>query len=212
MYLRCAHHYQSNDADPRADHTVGLNDADLAELSRLSRLDDIKDAMVFVEALRSAAFENGVINIDADALERLRNPPQKVLSVDDPDVLLSLKLFLADTTEAAYNSIRQAIMEHFPDSEILSHYQIRRRVALLSGIQPIVHDMCIDSCIVFCGPWQHHDKCPKCGKDRYDQNILRKSRGRKKVPVRVFETIPVADQIQALWRDPSSAQKMRYRD
>ncbi|KAG1838087.1 hypothetical protein DFJ58DRAFT_668550, partial [Suillus subalutaceus] len=28
----------------------------------------------------------------------------------------------------------------------------------------------------------------------------------------VFETIPVADQIQALWRDPSSAQKMRYWD
>ncbi|KAG2336118.1 hypothetical protein BDR05DRAFT_978857 [Suillus weaverae] len=154
--------------------------------------------MVFVEALRSVAFENGVINIDADALEHLQNPPQKVLSVDDPDVLLSLKLFLANTTEAAYNSICQAIMEHFPDSEILSHYQIRRHVALLSRIQPIVHDMCIDSCIAFCGPWQHHDKCP--------------NRGRKKVPVRVFETIPVADQIQALWRDPSSAQKMRYWD
>ncbi|KAG2141318.1 hypothetical protein DEU56DRAFT_708218, partial [Suillus clintonianus] len=175
-------------------------------------LDDIKDAMVFIEALRSATLDDGVINFDPDALERLRNPPQEILTIDDPDVLLSLKLFLADTTEAAYNSIRQAIMERFPDSEILSYYQIRRRVALLSGIQPIVHDMCVDSCVAFCGPWQHHDKCPKCGQDRYDQNILQKSRGRKKVPVRVFETIPVADQIQALWRDPISAQKMRYRD
>ncbi|KAG1881732.1 hypothetical protein C8R48DRAFT_682045 [Suillus tomentosus] len=170
----------ANDADPRTDHTIGLNDADLAELSRLTRLDDIKDAMVFIEALRSATLDDGVISFDPDALERLRNPPQEILTIDDPDVLLSLKLFLADTTKAAYNSIRQAIMERFPDSEILSHYQIRRRVALLSGFQPIVHDMCIDSCIAFCGPWRQHDKCPKCGKDRYDQNILRKSRGRKR--------------------------------
>jgi hypothetical protein len=199
-------------ADPPHDNNVGLDDEDLAELSRLARLDDIKDAMIFIEALRSATLDNGLISFDPDALERLRNPPREVLSIDDPDVLLSLKLFLADTTEAAYNSIRNAIMERFPDSEVLSYYQVRRRVALLSGIQPIVHDMCIDLCVAFCGPWRHHDKCPKCGQDRYDQNILRKSHGRKKVPVRVFETIPVADQIQALWRDPSSAQKMRYRD
>lgn len=140
-------------ADPPQDHTVGLDDADLAELSRLARLDDIKDAMVFIEALRSATLDDGVISFDPDALECLRNPPQEILIIDDPDVLLSLKLFLADTTEAAYNSIRNAIMEHFPDSEVLSYYQVRRRVALLSGIQPIVHDMCIDSCVAFCGPW-----------------------------------------------------------
>ncbi|KAG1838088.1 hypothetical protein DFJ58DRAFT_631468, partial [Suillus subalutaceus] len=144
--------------------TVGLNDADLAEFSRLSQLDDIKDAMIFIQALRGATLDNGVINIELDALERLRNPPQEILSIDDPDILLSLKLFLADTTEAAYNSIRSAIMEHFPDSEVLSHYQIRHQVALLSGIQPILHDMCIDLCIAFCGPWRHNDKCPKCRK------------------------------------------------
>ncbi|KAG1762859.1 hypothetical protein EDD22DRAFT_1050425, partial [Suillus occidentalis] len=151
-----------HDHDPPHDNNVGLDDKDLAELSRLARLDDIKDAMIFIEALRSATLDNGLISFDPDALERLRNPPQEVLSIDDPDVLLSLKLFLADTTEAAYNSIRNAIMDRFPNSEVLSYYQVRRRVALLSGIQPIVHDMCIDSCVAFCGPWQHHDKCPKC--------------------------------------------------
>src|ERR1700692_4349096 len=134
-------------ADPPHNNNVGLDDEDLAELSRLARLDDIKDAMIFIEALRSATLDNGLISFDPDALERLRNPPREVLSIDDPDVLLSLKLFLADTTEAAYSSIRNAIMERFPDSEVLSYYQVRRRVALLSGIQPIVHDMCIDSCV-----------------------------------------------------------------
>ncbi|KAG2065943.1 hypothetical protein BDR04DRAFT_1160882 [Suillus decipiens] len=114
----------TNDAEPRTDHTVGLNDADLAELSRFSRLNDIKDAMIFIQALCSAMLDDGVINIELDALERLRNPPQEILSINDPDVLLLLKLFLADTTEAAYNSICSAIMEHFPDSEVLSHYQI----------------------------------------------------------------------------------------
>jgi hypothetical protein len=47
--------------------------------------------MVFIEALRGATLNDGVINIDPDALERLRNPPQEILSIDDPDVLLSLK-------------------------------------------------------------------------------------------------------------------------
>ncbi|KAG1843776.1 hypothetical protein DFJ58DRAFT_632052, partial [Suillus subalutaceus] len=116
-------------------------------------LNDIKHALVFIEALCSATLDDGVISFDPDALECLCNPPQEILAIDDPDVLLSLKLFLANTTEAAYNSICQAIMERFPDSKILSHYQIRCCVALLSGIQPIVHDMCIDMCIALCGPW-----------------------------------------------------------
>ncbi|KAH7918195.1 hypothetical protein BV22DRAFT_1024968, partial [Leucogyrophana mollusca] len=169
----------------------GFDNDDIAELSRVAKLADITDTMVFINAIRGASLDNDCLHIDPDALDRLRNPPQHVLAVDDPDVLLSLRMFLADTTEEAYNAIRDAIKIRHPDDELLSYFKVKRHVAILSGITPLVHDMCVASCIAYCGPWRHHIKCPRCNEFRFDQAILRKSRGKKKVPRRTFETIPV---------------------
>ncbi|KAI9573427.1 hypothetical protein HD554DRAFT_2202163 [Boletus coccyginus] len=72
--------------------------------------------------------------------------------------------------------------------------------------------MCINSCVAFVGPFSHLEECPECNEPHYDQTKLNNSGGSIKVPHSVFHTIPIAPQLQALWRHPETAQKMRYRE
>jgi hypothetical protein len=74
----------------------------------------------------------------------------------------------------------------------------------------IVDHMCINSCVAFVGPFSELEQCPDCNEPRYDQTRLNASAGSIKVPCSVFHTIPIAPQLQALWRHPDSAQKMQY--
>ncbi|KAG0691629.1 hypothetical protein DFH29DRAFT_884033 [Suillus ampliporus] len=70
--------------------------------------------------------------------------------------------------------------------------------------------MCTESCIAFTGPFSHLENCPICGHHRYDPIKLRTSGGRTKVALHKFVTIPLGTQLQALWGDPSHAEKMSY--
>ncbi|KAG1846997.1 hypothetical protein DFJ58DRAFT_717251 [Suillus subalutaceus] len=69
--------------------------------------------------------------------------------------------------------------------------------------------MCINTCLAFTGPFAHLDQCPRCGEDRWD---MKKSTGRKKVARQRYDTFPIGPQLQALWRHPDQAQKMRWRE
>ncbi|KAG2742797.1 hypothetical protein P692DRAFT_201841988 [Suillus brevipes Sb2] len=68
--------------------------------------------------------------------------------------------------------------------------------------------MCVDSCVVFCGPWRHHYKCPKCWQDQYDQNILQKSHRRKRMNngiIDVYEDFfDGTDYLDALYKSKQS--------
>ncbi|KAG2741139.1 hypothetical protein P692DRAFT_201678678, partial [Suillus brevipes Sb2] len=69
--------------------------------------------------------------------------------------------------------------------------------------------MCINTCLAFTGPYSELDQCPRCGEDRWD---AKKSTDRKKVARQTFDTFPVGPQLQALWRHPDHAEKMRWRE
>ena len=71
--------------------------------------------------------------------------------------------------------------------------------------------MCINSCAAFTGPFAHLERCPLCCEHRYDQERLRKSNGKNKIPRKVFTTFPLGPQLQARWRNAQMAEKMRYR-
>ncbi|EDR04522.1 uncharacterized protein LACBIDRAFT_304264 [Laccaria bicolor S238N-H82] len=64
--------------------------------------------------------------------------------------------------------------------------------------------MCINSCVGFTRPFSKDIVCPTCGESRYEEirnaEILRKQ----------FHTIPLAPQLQALWRSPESAAHLKY--
>jgi hypothetical protein len=61
-------------------------------------MDEIKWSLAFIEALKGASLDDS--GLDEDVLHRLRNPSRKPLAVDDPDLLLSLKLFISTTNSS----------------------------------------------------------------------------------------------------------------
>ncbi|KAG1869606.1 hypothetical protein F4604DRAFT_1682152 [Suillus subluteus] len=106
---------------------------------------------------------------------------------------MSLKLFFADTTIKAYDLIRTAISERHSDDDVYSHYRVQQLTSELSGVVPLVHDTCINTCLAFTGPFGDLDRCPRCREDHWDK---KRSTLQKK----------------ALWRHPDHAKKMRWRE
>ncbi|KAF8068691.1 hypothetical protein FPV67DRAFT_1415071, partial [Lyophyllum atratum] len=161
------------------------------------RTDELNLALQFKKALQAASLENG--DLDADQLYNLRNPPQEVLKIDDKDLLLSIKLFISTTnaSDQVYTDVRADIMEDQPGRDILSHAAVKKAIAELTGIVPIVKDMCPNSCMAYTGPLANLEACKYCQESRYDLAQLASSNGRKKVPHQHFYSIPLGPQLQA---------------
>ncbi|KAG1901531.1 uncharacterized protein F5891DRAFT_1187391 [Suillus fuscotomentosus] len=157
--------------------TMGWIDEDLEELHHMARLNDAQDAMAFITALRKASFDDPHSCLPDNAIHRLRHPPRELPDATNPDLIQSLKYYFADTTIKAYNAIHGATMEQHPEDDIYTHYRIQQAIAELSGVVPIVHDMCINTCLAFTGPFTHLDQCPRCREDHWD---MKKSTDRKK--------------------------------
>ncbi|KZP29720.1 hypothetical protein FIBSPDRAFT_815810 [Athelia psychrophila] len=170
-------------------------------------IDDIITARQFIEALANASLDGGIE--DADLLNRIRNPPEYQLTVDDPDLRLSLDIFLAigNASEETYTSVCRALQRRYPESELLSYYKVKQYVAELSGVTAIEHDMCTNSCMAYTGPFSRDEYCKYCGELRYEEGP-----GRTRVPRKRFSTLPLAPQLQALWRTPAGADSMGYRE
>ena len=163
-------------------------------------IEDISISLKFIEHIKNASLED---YLDKEAIYRLRNPPEHELTLDDPDDRYSIDVFLAVTTasEATYDAIRLATLRQYPDSGILTYHKVKQLVAELSGVVPILTDMCINSCIGYTGPFIDLECCPMCGQDRYDV---------EKAPWKRFHTIPIGLQLQALWHSPESSDCMGY--
>lgn len=148
-----------------------------------------------------------------EALQRLRNPPDNKLALDDdPDIQLSIKLFLKTTqaSEKMYTEVAQLVSERFPDFQPVSHHRVETILRNITGVTSLKHDMCPKkSCVAFTGPLKDAEDCPLCGTSRWDQLKLAKSK--KKVAAKTFCTIPLGPQLQALFSSAESAKAMQYR-
>jgi hypothetical protein len=80
----------------------------------------------------------------------------------------------------------------------------------MTGIESLVHDMCINSCIAYTGPFAGLEACPVCSEGHYNHFCLESSHGKEKVPRQEFHTIPIGPQLQALYQDPESACHVHY--
>ena len=174
-------------------------------------LEDLKITLKFIKLIHGATLDNG--GLDPNTIDQLRNPIEQPLDVGDPDLLLALRIFLATTSAAhdTYTDVMYAISERFPDSESLSHYQIKQRITQLTGISPLVHDMCINSCAGFTGPFENLMHCPICRQFRYDPIPCNESNGDQKIPCQTFCTFLIGPQLQTLWRNPETAEALHYR-
>lgn len=188
-------------------------DLDLDALAASARLDNLKRDISFIQALRNATLDDGT-GLKGEKLERLRNPPRQSLCIDDPSTILALRMFMAleHSSQDTYVQIREAVIECYPDSDVPPFHRVKTILANLSGVESLVDHMCINSCTAFVGPYADYDMCPECGQHRFDQIKFTKSNGRIKNPRAVFHTIPIGPQLQALWRNPESAEKMHYRE
>lgn len=173
--------------------------------------DDLRISLEFKKALEKASLDDS--ELDAAQLERLRNPIQEVLEIDDEDVLLSLRLFMStsNASQQVYDDVRADIMESHPEDSIRSHAAIKNEVASLTGVVPIMSDMCPNSCMAYTGPWSDLEECPVCKSLRYDPLLLASSHGKNKTPQQQSLTIPLGPQLQAKYRTPTSARNMRHR-
>ena len=151
--------------------------------------------------------------MDPDSVEHMRNPPCEKLVIDNPDLCLSLDIFLAisHASNETYKLVRDAIIRSYPDLEILSLDQIKRCIARISGVIPIIHDMCPNTCIAYTGPFSDLSTCPECNEPCHDQLKLLHSGGQVKVARQTFHTLPVGPQLQAAWRSTEGSDQMSYR-
>ena len=177
-----------------------------------SRIEDVQIALEFIELLKTAKLDDS--GLETEDLDRLRNPTQTPIdTLDDPDFRLSLNLFLAcsNASQKTYNAARDAILRRHPNDKVLSYDQIKRRIKHLTGIVPLMHDMCINTCLAFTGPFEKLDTCPTCSEPRYEQDSELSDEATK-VPRQQFSTLPIGPQLQALWSQEQGAKDMWYRE
>ncbi|KAJ7589530.1 hypothetical protein C8J56DRAFT_1004281 [Mycena floridula] len=156
--------------------------------------------------ITSALEASTLHDLGADLANKIKNPIQETLTIDDPDHRLSLDLYLALTnaSEAAYNLVSAVVRHRYPESDILSYYRVKKLVEDLSGVSTISDDMCINSCVAFTGPWKDLQQCPECNQPWYEE-------GKPGIPQKRFHTIPIGPQLQAKYHSPESAESMTYR-
>ncbi|TBU31543.1 hypothetical protein BD311DRAFT_656838, partial [Dichomitus squalens] len=162
------------------------------------RLAELQQSMAFVQALKNATLEES--RLDPKVIERMRNPAR---DEDLPDLTapenralrLALKQFIATGhSEKIYRDCRDNIMEFNKGLTLPTYEAMQKLVQELSGVVPMVTDMCPETCVAYTGPFAELDRCPyeECGAPRYEM------RGSKRVARRTFQTHPLGPQVQAL--------------
>lgn len=173
-----------------------------------SHIENVRLTQQFIQEISTATLDNG--KLDEDVVWRLRNPVEGSVDITNPDIRLSLDLFIGckNASEATYHAVRDAILRRFPDSDVLSYHLVKKLVAEYSGVVSVLDDMCINSCQAFTGPLADRTTCSECGENRYLDSPV----GKQPKPRQQACTIPLGPQIQALRRSRTNALAMRYRD
>ena len=76
--------------------------------------------MDLVQALKNASFNND--NLSKRVLKHLQDPSQKILKIEDPDDIYSLKVFLTTqgVSKQTYMDICEALSEYASETSMLS--------------------------------------------------------------------------------------------
>lgn len=190
---------------PFSGDLVGNCDFQMAE--HISRIENISFTQQLIHELKKATLNDD--KLGSDVIEWLRNPIAEPVDISDPDIHLSLDLFMAcdNASQAVYTAVRESIMHRCPNIDVLSHYRVKKLVTEISGVVSVLDDMCINSCTAFVGPFYEATEYPVCQEPHY-----KVQKSGKKVPRQHACTILLGPQLQALRRSPESAAALTYRD
>ena len=201
-------------SDPSQDSDPGPNfgsDTPVGDEYPPATLLKICNSLEFIQMVKDATLAS---QFEPEKLAELLEPREHVsMPPDDPVLKLSLLNFVSfmGHSQSAYEEARRNLQECFPDIELLSYYQAERRVRDYSGVITWEHHVCSRSCVGFTGPFADLEQCPKCGSARYKEKDLLESNGKRKIPQKVFTTLPAGPQLQARWKHPKTAKDMFYR-
>lgn len=171
---------------------------------------DSKLSLHFVRLLKEVTLDNDFISDDLH--EQLKNPPQEPQDIaEHPDVLMSIKIFIAVSSRNKYDAIRDAMLAHPTPINMPSFDAVKKIIRNLTEVTSISQNMCINSCLAFVGLFEVCDHCPRCGEAHYDPIRLEQSNGKIKSPHQQFHIIPIGPVIQAFWQSVEVATALRYR-
>ncbi|KAG1754137.1 hypothetical protein EDB19DRAFT_1595385, partial [Suillus lakei] len=177
-------------------------------------LNDLCHSIMYIDALRVASLNDPGTGMTADALERLRNPRCQPTTINDDVTATAIELYLnlSHADQDYVTTINSCACHLSPDDNegFPSLYKVKKLVTELSGIDPIEHNMCINSCMAFTGLNSHLLMCSICSEAHYDPIKFKQSGGKEKVPRAVTTMFPLGPQLQALYHDPKSAEDMEY--
>ncbi|KAI6000213.1 hypothetical protein F5J12DRAFT_724176, partial [Pisolithus orientalis] len=110
-------------------------------------------SMEFILALKNASLNDQVAKLSTDALERLQNPPDEVITIKN-------------ASQQVYNHVCKAACIAFEGTpaadSILSFYNIKEVIATYTRVISIEHNMCRNFCITYTRPFSHLKACPMC--------------------------------------------------
>jgi hypothetical protein len=86
--------------------------------------------------------------------------------------------------------------------KLRSPYIMKKKLQHLSGLEEERYDCCIDSCMLFAGPFADLDACKICSEPRRD------NRGK---PRNVFRYLPIIPRLQAFFQSERIIDMLRYR-
>lgn len=85
----------------------------ISKLQDLVKLDNMKTAMTFIEAIKTASLDDEWSKLDDDTLHWLQNPPTTPVNINDnPKWYLGSDLYLSvkNVAQETYTSVRRAIL------------------------------------------------------------------------------------------------------
>jgi len=174
-------------------------------------LDDLRTLAAFVRELQQATLGDPTQGLSCEGVERLHKPLRGQPSDSvDKDACLAIDLYLGTSSEMTYETVHTAILHRWPGMGLPTYYKAKHLVANLSGVESIVHNMCMNSCLAYTGPFLELESCPICSEPRYDQFQFQTSDGKDRTPHLEFHTIPIGLQIQALYCTPETAMHAHY--
>ena len=115
-------------------------------------------------------FDDPIAKMTSVMLQRLRNPPKACIELNDHSIRHSVTSYLAlgHALQNAYDRIIKFMKDNFPGApgvdNCLKFHAVETFIAAYTGIEPLEHDMCPDSCIGFTGPFADLTECPMCNK------------------------------------------------
>ena len=107
---------------------------------------------------------------------------------------------VSNMPHVAFDQMRYAFKHKL---EINSLYSITRRLAVLSGIEPLYFDCCSNSCIAYTGDYELLDQCPLCSRTRFRE-------GMQRTPPRQFCYISLIPRLQNLFSNQNTIEELLY--